>query len=80
LGALITKAKAAGLLGDQVAEAFAVLGQRNWLIHNSMHEVSDSFYNDAQRELILERIRSLADQSLVLKKRLICGSLNMVPR
>jgi len=70
LGVVMNEAKSGGLLGSGVSEAFAVLEERNWLIHRSMHEASDSVYNDANRADLIARIRSLTERSIELKKRL----------
>lgn len=70
LGALMRDAKAGGLLGARVDEALAVLEERNWLIHRSMHEVSDTLYSDAKREAAVARVRKLADDSIALKTAL----------
>ena len=70
LGALMRDAKAGGLLVGKVDEAFAVLNERNWLIHRSMHEVSDTLYNDAERGAAIARVRKLSDGSIALKNAL----------
>lgn len=70
LGALMHEAKSGGILVGRVEEAFEVLTERNWLIHRSMHEVSDGLYNDSVREAAIDRVRTLADKSISLKKAL----------
>jgi hypothetical protein len=70
LGSLMNEAKTAGLLGAQCADAFAVLHERNWLVHRSMHETSDLMYQGTERERLLVRLRTLSDRAIDLKKRL----------
>ena len=70
LGTLMREAKVAGLLGAETTKAFAVLEERNWLIHQSMHEESDGAYNDANREKLIARVTDLRDRSITLKKTL----------
>ena len=70
LGTLLKEAKAAGLLLTETAKAFAVLEERNWLIHQSMHEESDGAYNDANRQKLVARVADLKDRSIALKKAL----------
>ena len=47
-----------------------MLDERNWLIHRSMHEVSDTLYNDAQREVAIARVRAFASNSIAVKEAL----------
>lgn len=69
LGSLLKDARDAGLLRGAVADGFAVLlDERNWLIHRSMHEVSDGLYGADAREAFLGRLRTLADRAIELKK------------
>ncbi|MGE0273714.1 MAG: hypothetical protein AB7M05_20995 [Alphaproteobacteria bacterium] len=70
LGELVRDAKSGGILVGRIEEAFEVLAERNWLIHRSMHEVSDGLYNDSSREAAISRVRTLADKSISLKKAL----------
>ena len=70
LGMLMNDAKSGGLLLGRVEGAFAVLDERNWLIHRSMHEVSDTLYRDAHRQVAIARVRALASNSIALKEGL----------
>jgi hypothetical protein len=71
LGMLMREARVAGLLGaETTTKAFAVLEERNWLIHQSMHEASDGAYSDANREKLIARVTDLKDRSITLKKTL----------
>jgi hypothetical protein len=53
-----------------VADAVVVLEERNWLVHRSMHEMSDSMYQEAERDQLLVRVRTLSGRAIDLKKRL----------
>ena len=71
LGMLLNDAKRGKLVRGEVSEAFqALLEDRNWLIHRSMHEGSDQVYTDAGREALLSRLRALTERSITLKKAL----------
>jgi hypothetical protein len=70
LGVLMGEARAAGIFGSEVADAHALLTERNWLIHRSMYEASDDAYNDANRQQLVARVRALTERSISLKNTL----------
>jgi hypothetical protein len=71
LGQLLKAASAGGLVHGETEEAFRlVLGERNWLVHCSMHESSLAVETLEGRAAFLERVEFLKDRSIALKKSL----------
>jgi hypothetical protein len=75
LGMLLREAKEAHLVEGDIAAAFRLLvGERNWLIHRSMHECNDGLYDLAERAAFIERLDLLTDEAIRLKKQLYEGA------
>lgn len=69
LGSIYGRAKDEGIIPENMKVRFATfLNERNWLIHKSRTESSTHLYNDILRNKMLDRIKSICDESIELKK------------
>jgi hypothetical protein len=71
LGALLKDARQANIVEGEMKEAFGVLlEERNWLVHSSMHESTDTLYTEQGKNALITRLRILEDRAIELKKKL----------
>lgn len=70
-GSTIRQMSNAGLLNADLQEDLKKsLRDRNWLVHKSRAESRSAIHNDAAMQRVVKRIDSIADEALVLLKKI----------
>lgn len=71
LGSIYSRAKDEGIIPKNIEARFEnFLSERNWLIHKSRTESSTHLYDDILRNKMINRIKTICDESIKLKKLL----------
>ena len=71
LGSIYGRAKDEGIIPENMKVRFETfLNERNWLIHKSRTESSTHLYNDILRNKMLNRIKTICNESMKLKRLL----------
>lgn len=68
-GATLHQISKAGLVSAEIEERLLkLLAERNWLVHRSRAESRNAIHSDAVMATLIERLESVADESLALLK------------
>lgn len=71
LGSIYGRAKDEGIIPKNMEARFEkFLNERNWLMHKSRTESSTHLYNDILRNKMLNRIKTICNESMKLKRLL----------